>query len=375
MIKKIFLSLLIGMIVVCACAYHKAKPLRLTKDLSLPFALPTEQRHIVYYASLAPNAHNVQPWHIRYNPDARRFTLAFDRSKALPHIDPAGREASISLGAFLENFRQAAAAFGMLAEIDILPAMARNGDVARMTLSPLHRASSLKQPAVLKLIERRHTDKRPFQDIALAPRDLAALLKQHQPYLNYYPRGSAGFNKLESFAIQAAKAQALDAAKRAEFAHWLRFSNEEARRLKDGLPAEQLGITGIKKLLYYSFFDRQKAQGEAFAAESISKTASSVAQSAGFFIIGGEETFPLMMRSGMNLQAFWLDAVRYGISVQPVSQMLEDKAFRRQLAETLGLSQPPQMILRAGYVDDYGENNRIRRPIGEFTRLEPPGAN
>lgn len=143
--------------------------------------------------------------------------------------------------------------------------------------------------------------------------------------------------------------------------------------MKDGLPAEQLGITGIKKLLYYSFFDRQKAQGEAFAAENISKTASSVAQSAGFFIIGGEETFPLMMRSGMNLQAFWLDAVRYGISVQPVSQMLEDKAFRKQLAETSDLSQPPQMILRAGYVDDYGENNRIRRPIGEFTRLEPPG--
>lgn len=74
MIKKIFLSLLIGMIVVCACAYHKAKPLRLTKDLSLPFALPTEQRHIVYYASLAPNAHNTQPRQIRYNPDARRFT-------------------------------------------------------------------------------------------------------------------------------------------------------------------------------------------------------------------------------------------------------------------------------------------------------------
>ena len=58
----------------------------------------------------------------------------------------------------------------------------------------------------------------------------------------------------------------------------------------------------------------------------------------------------------MNLQAFWLDAVRYGISVQPVSQMLEDKAFLvNSWRKTLGLNQPPQMILRAGYVDDYGE--------------------
>ncbi|MFQ7390262.1 MAG: hypothetical protein ACLRP3_23470 [Escherichia sp.] len=61
--------------------------------------------------------------------------------------------------------------------------------------------------------------------------------------------------------------------------------------MKDGLPAEQLGITGIKKLLYYSFFDRQKAQGEAFAAESISKTASSVAQSAGFLSSAEKKPF------------------------------------------------------------------------------------
>lgn len=371
MIKKMLLLLLTGIVVAGGYSYHKAKPLRITKDITLPFALESEQRNILYYASLAPNAHNVQPWQIHYNPSAMRFTLALDRSKALPNIDPSGREACISLGAFLENFRQAAAHYGMKAEIAIFPAITNDGSVAHLTLRKDNHPPPILHAAVLKLIERRHTDKRPFQDIALAPRDLSNLLKQHQPYLSYFPRGSAGFNKLKNFAVNAARVQALDVNKRAEFATWLRFSNEEASRLKDGLPAEQLGITGIKKLIYYSFFNQEEAKSETFAAESIKKTENSVAQSAGFFVISGEEAFASIVRSGMNLQAFWLDAVQYGVSIQPVSQMLEEKAFRKQLAETLGLNQPAQMILRAGYVDDYGENNRIRRPVREFTRLEP----
>lgn len=369
MIKKILLSLLICIVVISVYSYHKAKPLHLTKDTSLPFPLESEQREILYYASLAPNAHNVQPWSLTYNKNEQRFTLAFDRSKALPRIDPTGREAWISLGAFLENFRQAATAFGIQAEIDILSS-ANSGNVAHITLRSDNKRSPLKQPTTLKLIERRHTDKRPYQNNAIAPKDLATLLEQHQPYLTYYPRGTAGFNKLAGYAVEAAKAQALDKNKRDEFALWLRFSNEEASQLKDGLPAEQLGLTGIKKLLYYSLFDREKAKSEAFATESIKKIENSVAQSAGFFVISGEETFSATIRSGMNLESFWLDAVQYGISIQPVSQMLEKDAFRKQLSQTLGLSQPPQMILRAGYVDDYGENNKIRRNISAFTSLE-----
>lgn len=370
MIKKILLSLLICIVVIFAYSYHKAKPLHLTKDTSLPFPLESEQREILYYASLAPNAHNVQPWRLTYNKNEQRFTLAFDSSKALPHIDPARREAWISLGAFLENFRQATANYGMKAEIDILPIITNNDNVAHITLRSDNKRSPLKQPTALKLIERRHTDKRPYQNIAIAPENLTALLEQHQPYLTYYPRSTAEFNKLAGYAVEAAKAHALDKHKRDEFALWLRFSNEEASQLKDGLPAEQLGLTGIKKLLYYSLFDREKAKSEAFATENIKKTENSVAQSAGFFVISGEETFAATIRSGMNLESFWLDAVQYGISIQPVSQMLEEDAFRQQLAQTLGLSQPPQLILRAGYVDDYGENNKIRRNISEFTHLE-----
>ena len=135
MIKKILLSLLICIVVISVYSYHKAKPLHLTKDTSLPFPLESEQREILYYASLAPNAHNVQPWRLTYNKNEQRFTLAFDSSKALPHIDPAGREAWISLGAFLENFRQAATAFGMQAEIDILSS-ANSGNVPTLRYVP-----------------------------------------------------------------------------------------------------------------------------------------------------------------------------------------------------------------------------------------------
>lgn len=188
-----------------------------------------------------------------------------------------------------------------------IAAIANNGSVAHIELHKDDKPSPIQNAVTLKLIERRHTDKRPYQNDAIAPKHLSALLAQHQPWL--YPRNSAGFNKLVGYVVEAAKTQALNKNKREEFAQWLRFSN-------------------------------------------------------------GEEMFAATIRSGMNLESFWLDAVQYGISIQPVSQMLEEDAFRKQLAQTLGLSQPPQMILRAGYVDDYGENNKIRRNISMFTSLE-----
>ncbi len=61
-----------------------------------------------------------------------------------------------------------------------------------------------------------------------------------------------------------------------------------------------------------------------------------------------------------------LHAVASGISMQPVSQALGEEAYRNHLMETLNLPQLPQLVLRAGILADYGENQKIRRNIGDF---------
>lgn len=353
--------------------YQTARPLRLEKSLALPFQLSDEERSILYYASLAPNAHNAQPWQLRHHrrdsATTQTFTLTFDERRSLPHTDPVNREAYLSLGAFLEDFRQASLAFGFRPEIEVLSQPANKDEIARIRLTRQESASpasAANRITPLALIERRHTDKRPYGDAPIAPQIIARLLEQHQPYLSYYAKGTPEFAILAENSLKFMQTHAKEPQKRNELALWLRFSNEEAQATRDGLPAEGLGISGIQKFLYYFLYNREKTRGEAFAQDATKKAANQINHSAGFFVISGNNSPPDHIRTGMSLEAFWLDAVASGISMQPVSQALGEEGYRKHLMETLNLPQLPQLVLRAGILADYGENQKIRRNIGDF---------
>jgi hypothetical protein len=53
-----------------------------------------------------------------------------------------------------------------------------------------------------------------------------------------------------------------------------------------------------------------------------------------------------------------------------MSQALEEKEVSVQVEEQFGKLGSVQMIMRAGYVKDYGQNKRIRRPLKEFVFIE-----
>lgn len=338
------------------------------RDTSLPFDLGQEERTVLYYAALAPNAHNSQPWRLRYRQDTETFTLFFDQARALPHTDPAHRESYISLGAFLENFQQAATALGFHTAMEVMAAPSAGEEIARIRL--IRREPAPDAAARLARMERRHTDKRPYADTPIPQAAVADLLKRHTPYLTYYAKGSPGYLYLADKAVQAMRVQSDNRNKRDELAAWLRFSDKEALAARDGLPAEQLGLTGLKKFFYYLLYDREKARGDAFARESAAQTAEQVAHCAGFFVITGGDAPPDHIRAGMNLEAFWLDAVAAGISIHPLSQMLEEEPYASALRNDLGLALPPQMILRAGIAAPYGKNHGIRRHIADFVAQE-----
>lgn len=72
------------------------------------------------YAILAPNPHNMQPWLVRLDGDDA-ITLFCDLNRLLPETDPPNRQIVIGLGAFLELLRQAAAQAGFRLETTAFP--------------------------------------------------------------------------------------------------------------------------------------------------------------------------------------------------------------------------------------------------------------
>lgn len=72
------------------------------------------------YAVLAPNPHNMQPWLVRLDGDDA-VTVFCDLTRLLPETDPPNRQIVIGFGAFFELLRQAAAQAGYRLEMEAFP--------------------------------------------------------------------------------------------------------------------------------------------------------------------------------------------------------------------------------------------------------------
>lgn len=364
--KAIGIAVVSCLVIAAGYIYSVGRPLELGGDTSLSFDMPEDFKNILQYASMAPSGHNAQPWKVRYSENTAGFTLFFDSSRSLPQVDSHNREALISLGAFLENWEQAAQSYGYEASITILPELGSNMEVAHILLEPAGQPPTDAKLRLVRLLNR-HTDKRSYEARPIPASAIGEIVGNHQPYLHFYPKGTPEYAWLSTNAVEAARAQAHHAGKRLELADWMRFSNAEASQSRDGLPAEQLGLTGLLKVVFYTFYSRETAAAEPFALEAIKQAEQQVNSAAGFFVVTGSSDFRATVQAGMHFEKFWLDAVEFGVSIHPMSQILEEEPFASNIMQALSLDTPVQMIVRAGINSDYGQNNRIRRNINSFT--------
>ena len=72
----------------------------------------------------------------------------------------------------------------------------------------------------------------------------------------------------------------------------------------------------------------------------------------------------------MTLYDLMLYLTGKDIAIQPLSAPLEDPLYRSLLADKLHTQDSLQMILRIGYVDDYGKNNKLRRDLKDYLHVE-----
>lgn len=366
--KTITLMIFTCLLVVGIYVWSVGRPLTLDKDLHLPFAMSEEYKSMLYHASMAPSGHNTQPWKVIYDARSHDFTLFLNRDRELAQVDPENREAFISLGAFLENWQQSAQAYGYTPKMSILPTPGAQMEIAHVTFNKTSHIPADSEQRLARMTVR-HTDKRNYEPHNIPPTTIHTLLERNGPWLRYYPKGTPGFAWLSRNTVEAMKTQGEHEGKRGELSQWIRFSNTEARQARDGLPAEQLGMKGPLKAAFYTFYNRQDTTTPSFARESVKLTEQQVGSAAGFFVITGAGDFQGIIRAGMHFERFWLDAVELGISLHPMSQILEEKPFSDDVMKALNLNAPVQMIVRAGITSNYGENNGIRRNISRFTSI------
>ena len=344
----------------CAATTRPAA-LPLSKDATLP-VLGADGARILRYASLAPSSHNSQPWYVKpLSPT--EWVIGFDRNRRLPVVDPDGREMLLSLGCFTENLVRAAGALGYSAEATV---SAVNLDCSDIVLVNLQKATPDGYP--LERITTRRTLRNKYLNTPITPEHLALLTAPLGEYFGFIARESPTAAYLQQGAVEAFTQQTWDSHAQRELAGWIRFSNREAESLRDGLTTATMEIDGLAGWWVRSFMNKDDVTGESFREKGIEGVAQQAKQGGGWLVITSDDNSPAeLIAAGRRYEAMFLLLRELGIAAHPMSQMLEEKPWREEIAQHLGLGdRRVQFVVRLGYVAKYPQPVSLRRPVSAF---------
>ena len=371
-------ALLVSLPGISACSGLKREDLgRLDDQDKISARLGKEEIEILYLASLAPSSHNTQPWLVRIV-EPRHWIIGLDLDRRLPAVDPENRELLLSLGAFLENLILAARVFGYRADISLLAKTPQDQEVIDVRLRK-ERA----QAYPLERIRKRRTVRNGFLNEPLKAEDLKFITGHDDRACGLMPAVSGGFPRhafffpndtpqtrfLREGTIAANRSQAFREAAQKELADWIRWSGKEGRKYRNGLTPESMEITGLAGLYVRTFFDHQSVMEKSFRDRTLDTVAAQVKAGAGWLVVTSPDSaLSTLIAYGMVFENILLRTRERGIAVHPMTQMLEEEAWKKQAARELGLPGQVQWILRLGYLKTYPDPVSLRRPVFWFVK-------
>ncbi len=312
---------------------------------SVPAASDMSARRIVELACGAPSVHNTQPWLWRVGPT--RIDLFADRSRQLTVADPTGRNLVMSCGAALHQARVAAAALGLAAEVVRLPDPDDAAHLARVTLRPGPRPADAAE--LLGTLGRRVTDRRRFTAWPVPEERLARLSGLvTAPRVRVLPLVDTTTRfRVEVLVNRARDQQLEDPLLVAEQQAWI--DRGRAEGVPSGVVAELVGAVATP--------------GSRFAPVPAHRPPDLIEGADGLVAICTDTDDALSwLEAGEALSEMWLAATVDGLSVVPLSQVVEVGGTREALrTEVFGAMTFPQMVARIGW-QEIGRSELPRTP-------------
>ncbi|WP_320064779.1 Acg family FMN-binding oxidoreductase [Micromonospora sp. RTGN7] len=286
-------------------------------------------------AGHAPSVHNTQPWRWRVLPDALELRVVRDRQLAA--TDPEGRLLAVSCGAALHHARVALAAEGWVAVVERLPDPADPELLARLT--GLKRTEA--DPDAMRLVQCmqiRHTDRRPVSDEPVptaALDDITTAVAAEGARVQILNADQV--MELAAAAGHAGSVEAEDPQLREELDYWTSRTDSGT-----GLPPEVLPAQAPQTTV----------PGRDFGRPGTLPVNAGHDRAAVYGMLFGDEDEPdSWLRAGEALSAAWLTATRLGVSMVPLSGVVEVEGTRLTLRRVLAGLGYPYLVLRMGIAD------------------------
>jgi hypothetical protein len=319
---------------------------------------------VLHFASLAPSGHNSQPWYVK---KVARFEWVVGAypNRRLPAVDPQNRELLLAIGAFMENLSLAASVYGLEPQIQLLASKPTDEEILKVVLK---KKAAGEYP--LKRITSRRTIRNGFKPTEIKNSDFQKVSKPLEGKIFYFPPSSEHGKCLAEWAIESFRDQTNRDDAQKELASWIRFSDKEAKRYRDGLTPEGMELTGLSGWYARKLMGPKDVMEKNFRQEGIDGTARIARQGGGWFVLTSPgDTVGDLIETGRNFEKMFLLARDYKIAIHPMSQMLEEEKWRNEISKKHGSKMIPQLVLRVGYVDKYPDPMTLRRPVSWFLKL------
>ncbi|MBC7645105.1 MAG: nitroreductase [Thermoleophilia bacterium] len=277
----------------------------------------------------SPSAHNTQPWVLTRDPDdPNSLLLSWQEDRTLPVADPAMRDNFLGLGAYVETV------LTVTAEADITLRFEPDIDVLRRCAGRFSDAGDARHqtPFTSADIASRGCSRIKYEEGCIAPDDLAAV-DQHARQA----RGSIAHissRTLITTLVDADRHMWRDAAVTAELRSWLRLSKRHPNYHRDGLTYEALAMAAseaaaLKVMASPPVYATLRPLGLPSLLASFSKPLLDYDGSVLVLMgpagppVGSVEAHELELRMGQVLMRTWLELNARGLSVHPLSQIID----------------------------------------------------
>ncbi|GAB3840957.1 hypothetical protein ACFPIJ_44470 [Dactylosporangium cerinum] len=286
----------------------------------------------------APSAHNTQPWLPRYTSDS--VDIHWDPARALPDSDPTRRDLFLSLGAFVETSLIVAASAGLpvRAEIAVDHATLR---AARLLPGP----EVYDTPFTVESVRQRRCARGGYTPGTLDPQSLAGLGAD----LRQVPTRELAGPLAEADRWMFGTPAVVD-----ELRAWMRLSPKHPRYHLDGLTDRAMALSrveaaGLAAMIGPRAYRVTRRLGGpallAAASKGLLRYDGSV-----LILVGSAVTPEAVIDHGRALVRVWLALSERGLTVHPLSQLLDCAATSARLAARLDLApdESPLAVFRAG---------------------------
>lgn len=310
-------------------------------------SLREKLQQFLQYAILAPSSHNTQPWLFKIVGEDTIEVYA-DDSRWLKVADSDKRELFISVGCTLENLLIAAEHYGYGATVNYLPSPENEDFVASVRFGQSPERSNA--PELFEAIAKRFTNHNEFESTPVLPEDQRRLENccRGEGIGLYLTSDIEIKRKVEDLIIRADARQFADPEFREELGYWIGQGAFGASWLIAKI--SQFAVTHID------------------LGNSTAKTDSSVLMSSPVLgiICSEKNDRRTQVQVGQAFERIYLKATSLGLSIQPMSQIVQVPEIKKELAALIpGKDAFPQQPFRLGF----GKPETKRTPRRELEEM------